>query len=303
MKGIFSQQSAFVQFLLLIFLSLGGLLFFTSIGFIIGSWFFPYTIKEMLELGSFTSDWIDTDLLMFLQGFSTIGTFLVPGLLGAYFISDRPGTFLGISSFPSQGFVVMLLVLLLTLAGTTISDALYRFSSTIPFPDWLKFAESWLRGSENLMMEQMQNFLRMESGFDFVRVLFIMAILPAVAEETLFRGAIQPLLKKATGNRHLAIWITAALFGLLHQQFNAFLSIMALGAVLGYLREWSGSLWVAIIMHLFNNGLIVCLVYFFDMPYLEVANLSDSWQWYYALPGLAIFVTCLMVLRNRYLRA
>lgn len=248
-----------------------------------------------------SGDWIDTDLLMFLQGFSTIGTFLVPGLLGAYFISEQPSRYLGISGFPPNAAVVMGLVAIVTVSGTTISDALYRFSSSLIWPEWLQFAEGWLRGSESLMMEQMQGFLQMESGLDFIRVFFIMAVLPAVAEETLFRGAIQPVLIKGVGNRHLAIWITAVLFGLLHQQFNAFLSIMALGAVLGYLREWSGSLWVPVIMHLLNNGLIVILVYFFDMPYLEVANLSDDWQWYYAIPGILVFVTGLMLLRKRYL--
>lgn len=292
-----------MQFLLLVFLALGGMLFFTAIGFILGSVFFPYTVAEIMKYGSVSGDKMDVQLLMFLQGFATIGTFLVPGLLGAYFISERPSRYLGVAGFPSHAAMVIGLVIILTMAGTTISDALYRFSTNISFPDWLQFAEGWLRVSEDLMMQQMQDFLEMDNAFDFVRVFFILAILPAVAEETLFRGAIQPVLKKGFGNRHAAIWVTAVLFGLLHMQFNAFLSIMALGVVLGYLREWSGSLWVPVLMHLINNGLIVILVYFFDLPYLEVANLTDDWQWYYAIPGVIIFVSCLVLLRRRFLTA
>ena len=301
MKGLFSQRSPFMQFLLLVFLTLGGLLFFTSVGIMLGSLIFPYSVSEILSQGSLSGGWADTDVLMFLQGFSTLGTFLMPGLIGAWLISPHPSAYLGINSFPKRGLLVSLLVLVITVSGTTISDALYRFSSNLALPEWLQFAEGWLRGSDAMMAEQMQTFLAMDNLIDFSRVFFLLAFLPAVAEETLFRGALQPILKRGFGNRHLAIWVTAVLFALLHQQFNAFLSIMALGAVLGYLREWSGSLWVPVLMHLINNGLIVILVYFFDMPYLEVANLSDEWQWYLAIPGLLVFVVGLVVLRRKFL--
>ena len=302
MRGSFSQRSPLMQILLLIFLALGGLLFFTSVGMMLASLFYPVSVSQLLNSGAMGDEWFTTELLMFLQGFTTLGTFLVPGLLGSYLISERPSEFLGIQSFPSKAFAVVILVLILALSGTTISDALYRLSSSFSWPDWLRFAESWFKGTEDLMMEQMQEFLTMNSTFDFIKVFFLLAILPAIAEETLFRGALQPVFKRWFGNIHLAVWITAALFGMLHQQLNAFLSIMVLGAVLGYLREWSGSLWVAILLHLFNNGLIVVLVYFYDMPYQDVANLTETWQWYYALPGFLIFALCLWVLRRTFLK-
>lgn len=303
MKGSFSHYGSFMQILLVIFLSLGGLVLFTSIGVLLGSLIYPFSASQIMDLSKLPGGEASTQLMMFLQGFATIGTFLVPGILGAYLLSEKPGTYLGTESFPRPVLVIVGLVLVMTLSGTTISDLLYRFSSSLPWPSWLDFAESWLRGAEDLMLEQMQNFLAMDSFTDFLRVFVVLALLPAVAEETLFRGVLQPIFLKTTRNIHAGVWITAMLFGLMHQQFNAFLSITALGAVLGYLRAWSGSLWVPVLMHLINNGLIVVLVYFFEMPYMDVASLSDTWEWYYALPAILIFFTCLFTLQKRYLRA
>lgn len=65
-----------------------------------------------------------------------------------------------------------------------------------------------------------------------------------------------------TGNSHGAIWITAALFSALHLQFFGFIPRMLLGALFGYLLEWSGTLWLPIIAHFINNaaGVIVFFV-------------------------------------------
>jgi hypothetical protein len=80
------------------------------------------------------------------------------------------------------------------------------------------------------------------------------AIIPAICEELLFRGVLMPLLGKMTRNIHIAIWITAALFSLIHMQFYGFLPRLLMGAVLGYLVIWSGSLWTAILAHFVNNA-------------------------------------------------
>lgn len=281
---------------MLVFLGLGGILFFTSVGIMLSPLFFNISVADLLEMSEDGNLQMNVEVLKFLQGFTTIGTFMVPGLIGAYLFSETPSDYLEVNSFPPRAGLVTLLVVLMTLAGTTISDALYRLSKAFDWPQSLDFFREIVDRTEVMMGEQMESFLQMENFGDFAEVFFIMAILPAVCEETLFRGALQPVMKKLTGNKHLGIWLTAFLFSLLHQQFYTFLSILALGAVLGYIKEWSRSLWVPILMHLVNNGSIVLAIYFWDLSYSEVNELSGDWQLEYAIPGIAIFVLCFVLL-------
>jgi membrane protease YdiL (CAAX protease family) len=96
-----------------------------------------------------------------------------------------------------------------------------------------------------------------------------------LAEESLFRGVLQPLLARHI-NKHAAIWISAAIFGVMHNQYLAFLSITILGALLGYLRDWSQSLWLPSLLHFFNNATIVTMVYFMDYNYQEALSGNES---------------------------
>jgi hypothetical protein len=86
--------------------------------------------------------------------------------------------------------------------------------------------------------------------------------LPAIGEELLFRGVLQKLIQKMTGSSHWAIWITATLFSALHLQFFGFLPRLLLGALFGYLLEWTGTLWLPILAHFINNasGVIVFFI-------------------------------------------
>ncbi len=296
MRGSFSESGPWMQFMMLIFLVLGGAVFFSVLGLMSATLFFPVEVSDIPDLMRAPYNELSIEVLKYLQGFTTLGVFLVPGLFGAYLFSPTPGAFLGIESFPRRSGLVVVLLILLALSGTTISDAFYRLSKSIDWPQSLAFLKEIIESTEELMGEQIEAFLRMDSFGDFIEVFLIMAILPAVCEETLFRGTLQPVLNKALRNRHLGIWLTAFFFALLHQQFYTFLSILALGAVLGYLKEWSGSLWVPVILHLVNNGTIVIISYFGDMSYSELNDLTGTWQIQYALPGMLLFAVLLFLL-------
>jgi H+/Cl- antiporter ClcA len=61
-------------------------------------------------------------------------------------------------------------------------------------------------------------------------------------------------------------------------QFEGFLPRLMLGALMGYLYYWSGSITAAIIAHAFNNLLALCLFQIFrttewhiiDQPWIEL---------------------------------
>ena len=85
--------------------------------------------------------------------------------------------------------------------------------------------------------------------------LIVIAILPAIGEELLFRGLIQTQLSKIFLNPHLAIIVTGFLFSFIHFQFLGFLPRMFLGILFGYMFYWSNSLLIPILMHFANNAL------------------------------------------------
>ncbi|MGE5754181.1 MAG: ABC transporter permease subunit/CPBP intramembrane protease, partial [Planctomycetaceae bacterium] len=98
--------------------------------------------------------------------------------------------------------------------------------------------------------------------------LLLFAAIPALCEETAFRGYILTGLERGHGTRS-AILLSALLFGFLHvllslfqQLFNATL----LGIVLGLLAVRSRSLLPGIVFHLLNNALTVLMGYWAGDP-------------------------------------
>jgi len=132
-------------------------------------------------------------------------------------------------------------------------------------PSFLFPIESWMRQSEAEAMRMTEAFLIMDTPLDLLINLIIIAIIPAIGEELLFRGLIQKLFLKWNGKLHLSVWLTAFVFSAVHIQFLGFFPRLLLGAVLGYMLVWSGSLWLPIIAHFTNNAFAVLLTYFIRM--------------------------------------
>lgn len=296
-KGAFSDQSSWMQFLMLILLVFLGMIVFTMVGLIFIPLIYPVSFSEVFNTLQ-SGQPLSPELLIFLQGLSSIGTFLVPAILAAYLFSYNGADYLRLTTFPKRSVAVVLLLIVLTLAGNSLSDMLYRLSKAIPWPEAFKVLKNVIDASELSMHEQIGLFLEMHSSFEFVQVFFIMAILPAVCEEALFRGALQPVMKRLSGGLHAGVLLTSFLFALIHLQFYTFLPILALGLVLGYIKEWSNSLWVPMIVHLINNGSIVVAVYFFDVDYQSMNEVSAGWNLEYTIPGLLVFVLALYLLKR-----
>lgn len=123
------------------------------------------------------------------------------------------------------------------------------------------FIGDWMQRKEANAGELTQLFLDMPSWGLLVFNLIMIAVLPAVGEELIFRGVIQRGLQRQFGNPHLAIWLAAALFSAIHLQFFGFVPRMLMGVAMGYLLFWSGNLWYPIIAHFTNNALSVVVAY------------------------------------------
>src|SRR5204863_1206493 len=84
-------------------------------------------------------------------------------------------------------------------------------------------------------------------------ILGAVAVAP-LAEELLFRGHIQTLLRGATRRPWLAVIITSIIFAGIHPTWTI-PPIFVLSLALGYAYERTGNLWLNIFMHAMFNGL------------------------------------------------
>lgn len=91
--------------------------------------------------------------------------------------------------------------------------------------------------------------------FESVLWLIAMAVLPPILEEAVFRGAILGTMKQYMGRG--AIFFSAALFALMHANFNQIPVAFCMGLILGWFAYSTGSIVVPIILHACNNLLSV----------------------------------------------
>ena len=112
-------------------------------------------------------------------------------------------------------------------------------------------------------------FTEFETPGVFVLAFLIIAIVPGIGEELVFRGFLQKYFLKAYKNPHIAIWASAIMFSAIHLQFYGFVPRMLLGALFGYLYHWTGNLIIPIVAHVANNGFMLVLMYLYQLNYFE----------------------------------
>jgi membrane protease YdiL (CAAX protease family) len=86
--------------------------------------------------------------------------------------------------------------------------------------------------------------------------LLMIAAFPAFFEEVAFRGVIVPVLKRALTVRE-TVFVSGAMFMILHLNPMSAPVLLAAGIMLGYLRIKSGSVWPCVMLHFTHNALIL----------------------------------------------
>lgn len=199
------------------------------------------------------------NMLTFLQTIQAVGLFIVPSLLAAWLFSSRPLRFLGFQRSPLA--VTLLVGSLVLVAALPFINVLADWNNNISFPEPLKGVEHWMRMKEDQATALTEAFIKMDGPEDFWVTLLVVAVLPGIGEELLFRGVIQRMLTEWFRNVHLAIIVSAVLFSSMHFQFFGFIPRTLMGIWFGYLLVWSRSMWLPVTAHFINNGLAVVYYY------------------------------------------
>ena len=241
-KGIYKDKSSATKIGILFLLIFVSVILLTLVGSAIVLFFSDFGLSQDL------SNQVAVNYLKLLQFFSAIGLFVAPTLLYAY-LTDFDYKLL--FNFKRQSAFLVIVIMMLI---TPFIGWLLEMNMSIPFPDWILRLGN---DSEKIV----ESFLKMNHLGDLLFNLLVIAIVPAIGEELLFRGYFQQSFSKWLSSPHVAIIVTAVLFSAIHLHFQAFLPRFILGVLLGYLFYWSGSLWLPILAHFANNAQAVIFSY------------------------------------------
>ena len=96
----------------------------------------------------------------------------------------------------------------------------------------------------------------------FIASLVVVALIPAICEEVLFRGFLLSSFKgKSKKSKIWAIIIVGILFGIMHLNFIRIVPTAMLGILFAYSALVTQSIWTSVFMHFLNNGFSVCVLY------------------------------------------
>lgn len=126
-------------------------------------------------------------------------------------------------------------------------------------------------------------------GPELLMQFLALCVMPAIAEELLFRGAFQGLMRPC--GSAAAIFAPALLFGLLHLDLAQGLTAFACGVFLGWLAERSGSILPGMLLHLVNNALAFLTIY---LRYYAPAEVSFGVELFILLffPAFGAWMIC-----------
>lgn len=101
----------------------------------------------------------------------------------------------------------------------------------------------------------------------------LVALLPALCEEIMFRGMLLGSLRRSGLGRMKAVLFSAVLFGMFHLDPYRLLPTVLLGTMMGAVVAVSGSLWTGVLYHFVNNSLV-----FFLSRQVAEAGRSQAWR-------------------------
>jgi len=198
----------------------------------------------------------NANMLRLVQFVSTFFLFFVPAWAYAKYCHKKPFTHLGFKNkvnIDQAGIVIVIMIACLPMVG-----ALSDLTESLPFSKEM-FAK--FKAAEEDYNAQIKIIGKMDSFPEFLLSLFMLAILPALFEEVLFRGAVQNLFSRWWQRPVLAIIVTSILFSAVHFSYLGFLSRAALGFVLGWMYYRTGNIWLNIIAHGVNNAIALTAMY------------------------------------------
>ena len=189
-----------------------------------------------------------------------------------------------------------LIVVILPFMSTLIA-----WNAGAHFPAFLHDFEVWARTSEDRATVLTKFLTRFNSASRFWVGVVVIALVPAIAEELVFRGVIQKNLVRWF-SPHVGVWLGAAIFSAIHFQFFGFVPRFVLGLVLGYLYLWSGNILVSMAAHFTQNAFQLLIIYLTQRGQFGWGfdpDATDALPWMLVVPSVLLTAGLLYFLHQR----
>lgn len=257
---------------------------------------FTMMAAYMLYAPGSTTDTINN--LRMLQAAQALCLFILPALLSATLWSHRPLERLALNKgFHLKTAALTILMIIIAQPGINLIS---WWNESWQLPEWL-----------NMMEEQTDDLTKQLAYSENLVMLLVnitvMAILPGLGEELCFRGVLLGFFSDNSNASNtkkrtiIGVWVVAIIFSAIHMQFAGFLPRMVLGAVLGYLLVWSGSLWLPILAHSINNAFVVVMYYLGDHTTITAESIDEFGRgdtWWIGAISITLTLLLLWLTRN-----
>lgn len=232
--------------------------------------------------------------------------FILPAVVAAFVATRLPASLLTVNVRPRLFPIIMAIIVMLT--SLPAMELLIEWNNNLHLPESMSGLEESLRNMEDSASTGISALSGGNTVGDLIMGILIIGILTGIAEELFFRGALQNLfMTMPKVKKHFAIWAAAFIFSFMHFQFFGFVPRLLLGAYFGYLIWWTGSVWVPVIAHAFNNSLVVLLSWIAARSGVaesveNAAAINLGTDWYTITLSVAVTALGLIVLRRDALR-
>jgi len=235
----------------------------------------------------------------FFQLLNQIGVFILPVLLFTFLVSKSGTKYLKLNKTPLA--ISVMIATIIVFAILPFLNYISQLNQEINFPASLQWIEEWIIAKEEQAQILTEAFLQANTISGLLVNIFIIALIPAIGEELLFRGIILRLFGEIFKNMHIAVFVSATIFSLFHLQFFGFFPRLLLGIVLGYLFIFTQNLWVPMAYHFVNNAASVIVHYLHQngIVHISVDEFGSSSNMVYIIGSLLMSIWLLVMLRQR----
>lgn len=235
----------------------------------------------------------NANMIRLIQVGSVFISMFIPSLVVANILNRKPFKLLGFNNNVGLNQVGITLLIVFVSVFVAASFGILNKEIADSF-GW----KGWSEKLEKSYNEQVALMLDVKSLGGYVMSLVVMAFIPALCEEMLFRGGLQNFLTRATRKPWVSILLVSLLFSLVHFSVYGFLVRVFLGVVLGLIFHYTKNIWLCITAHFFNNALAVSSIYFFtrqgkDMEEAMKQDISAAYWGFIAIPILILLFNSL----------
>jgi len=297
--AFFSSLSPFGKLILFFGIILVFAILVSLFGLVVGMLYFDLSLTE---ISAFVANPVTSQAVSFLkfyQVINQIGIFILPVLVFSFLVSNDSFNYLTLNKVPR--LISILLGGMIIYSILPFNNYIDEFNRQIILPDFLSGMEDWMFEKESQAKKITEMFLNANTISGLLLNIFIVALVPAIGEELLFRGVLLKLFNNLFKNIHIAVILSAIIFSAIHLQFYGFLPRALLGILLGYLFVFTRSIWVPIFAHFLNNASSVLIYYLHQNGYIKVSmdNFGESTSIVYIIGSLLISIWLLMMIYQK----